>query len=774
MAEPISEFSVRVTADDSKFIKELKKISKTLKNTFNTKNTTGELSKDFKALNNAISSLNAGMIAWEDATREVNKSTDNIIKKYKKLGKEKSLQKGFWAQYGLGETIKPLKEYLKKSKSLLKDYSKRGLTEEYSKENEKYLKYKRYKRSGLKYTPEDVATLDRAETYDGLVAKSRQYEEDVQMLAKLKASYMKDYGSGSLDALIGKRDSIQDRVDAIIEQQGKQRKNHKKITGQEDLEKYRKQLTDINEQIENRKAHEKEIADYEGRVASYTEKEKQSFKDMNDRYKETKENLEKGAQGNKGDNFWQKAWTKIKNSIFAFPRMLGRIFTRYLGYQLVKNLFGTIEEGMQNLYKWSVQNKKEWAEMFDKSKSMSVALGNAVAVFKTYLTAWITKAFTGIKTGLVRMFNWFSLGIAKLLAVFGGEKKAVQAREDIMVKWADNNEQTRQLIQGFDKLNIWKGNSNTLPENMFYEIDFAPQKAKEVGREMGENFVSYVLSADPTFIGGAGGSATEEEPSFWANIRDFFVGLWEGIKLGWGKVKEWFNGILQKIKTWWNGVTDTDEGDNGEIITRQVEPGFKHALKEWFSNTWNSIKEWFVGDENKGTQGIWQDKIKPFLEGIWNRFSAWMENTFVPLIAKIWENSGIKKAIDTEKDTLGDIGYSIANVLPWNWWKIQNGERPLVRPNAKGGVYTTPALGLVGEASTRNNPELITPQSLLDERLQANNRDLLGAINGMTNNIIAAVNGINMEVKIGDEVIAKSAARGNNAYYKMMGRPLIR
>lgn len=772
MANYIDEFAVKVSADDSKFLKELKKLSKTLKNTFNSKNTTGELSKDFKALNNAISSLNAGMIDWRKATREVNTSTDNIIKKYKKLGKEKSLQKGFWAQYGLGDSIKPLKDYIKKSKELMKQYSKNGLAEEYSKENEKYLKYKRYKRSGLKYTPEDIATLDRAETYDGLVAKSEQYDKDVQMLAKLKASYKQMYGSGSMDALVGKRDSIQSKMDAIIEQQGKQRKNHKKITGQEDLEKYRKQLSDINEQIENRKGDEKLIADYEGRVASYTEKEKQSFKDMKERYKETKENLEKGAQGSKGNNIWQKAWTKIKNGLLAFPRMLGRIVTRYFGYQLVKNFFGHMQEGVQNLYEWSRYNDQHFAKIMDKGKSLSVAVGNAFAVVRTYLQELVSKLWQGLQSVVIDILNWISRGLAQLL----GQNTAVQASKDIMVRWSDNVKNTRQLIQGFDRLNIWKGTDSTLPQDMFYEVEVAKKKAKDVGKEMGESFVSYVLSSDPSYIGGLAytNNNEQEDTSFWGNIRDFFVGLWEGIKLGWGKVKEWFAQKWSAIKLWWNGVTTEDEGDNGEIITRQVEPGFKHALKEWFAGVWEKVSGFFVG--------LWNEKLKPWFVEAWNKIKKWFDESIEPFmtrladtLAKWWQNRKqvtnyqIEDWVYDKTGAVIDIEDTLRQfkrLMPWNWGKENL--------NATGGVYTTPHFGIVGEASTRANPELITPTALLDDRLQANNADLLTAMNGMINNVIGAINGVNMEVKIGDDVIARSASRGNNAYYRQTGRPLIR
>ena len=262
-------------------------------------------------------------------------------------------------------------------------------------------------------------------------------------------------------------------------------------------------------------------------------------------------------------------------------------------------------------------------------------------------------------------------------------------------------------------------------------------------------------------------------------IKQFFVGLWEGLKTGWVRVKEWFAQKWKDIKLWWNGVTDTDEGDNGEIITRQVEPGFKHALKEWFGGVWEKIKTFFGN--------LWNNTILPKLQEWWGLIKQWFNEQVEPFISKLMD--GIANWWTNRKQTtnyqiedwvydktgavidIEDTMRQFKRLMPWNWGKDLSEE---VKFNAAGGVYTTPALGVVGEASTRGNPEIITPQALLDERLEANNRELLGAMNGMFNNLIGAVQGINMEVKIGDDVIARSASRGNNSYYKMTGRPLIR
>lgn len=732
MSEHLNEISVKVNVDTNKFSKDLKKLRRSFKDMFNTKATNKE------------------MVAFEKELKDIARLPFNPFKDWNaELIKTEKVLKRVGA--------KTLRQQIKEYKSLAKEFRSTGM-------------------------------LEQAKGYEKMAKAAR---------SKKKAGFRYDYDptQASIQYMRGKYGAEQwekaSKYQTKLYYENEQRKMFKEEYGalkdakakyNEIIKSGQKPDIGLKRYVEGDWRTTKGIPAEEKKKYSEMQKEYEAFK------KRQEKALEARDKGKGGKGFLGRVGNAAWKAITAFPKMLWRIFTRYIGYQIIKNIFGEFEQGMQNLYKWSVQNKKEWADIFDKSKSMSTALGNALAVVKTYLTLWITKVFTSIKGFLVDFLN----AVSKFISWITLQKTYVQANKDIMTRWAENNAETRQLIQGFDKLNIWKGNDNTQPKDMFTEYSWAEDKGwlgklfsggtpvkevgKTIGKQLAEGFVTYVLSSNPMDIGGfsAGAQQTEESKSIWQRIKDFFAGLWEGLKLGWGKVKEWFNGILQKIKTWWNGVTTEDEDGAGGTYTRTVEPGFKHALKEWFAGVWTNIKEWFVGNRETGTEGIWQKHIKPVFESLWEKFSGWMENTFVPLISKIWNQSTIKKKIDDEKDTLADIGYSIANILPWNWWKIQTGERPQVRPNANGGVYTTPTLGLVGEASSKGNPEIITPQALLDERLEANNRELLGAMNGMFNNLIGAVQGINMEVKIGDDVIARSASRGNNSYYKMTGRPLIR
>lgn len=91
-----------------------------------------------------------------------------------------------------------------------------------------------------------------------------------------------------------------------------------------------------------------------------------------------------------------------------------------------------------------------------------------------------------------------------------------------------------------------------------------------------------------------------------------------------------------------------------------------------------------------------------------------------------------------------------------------------------GGVLDRPTLAWLGEyANAGNNPEIAAPQSLFQSMLDENNANLIASFAQMTSQIISAIEGVDMEVNIGDETIARSAARGNNSYKSMTGKSLI-
>ena len=93
---------------------------------------------------------------------------------------------------------------------------------------------------------------------------------------------------------------------------------------------------------------------------------------------------------------------------------------------------------------------------------------------------------------------------------------------------------------------------------------------------------------------------------------------------------------------------------------------------------------------------------------------------------------------------------------------------------ANGGVVASPTLAMIGEyAGASSNPEIVTPQNILRETIDASNSNMVSALYQMCQEVIKAIDGVDMSVSIGDDVIAQSTKRGNDAYKRRTGYALI-
>ena len=93
---------------------------------------------------------------------------------------------------------------------------------------------------------------------------------------------------------------------------------------------------------------------------------------------------------------------------------------------------------------------------------------------------------------------------------------------------------------------------------------------------------------------------------------------------------------------------------------------------------------------------------------------------------------------------------------------------------ANGGVVASPTLAMIGEyAGASSNPEIVTPQNILRETIDASNSNMVSALYQMCQEVIKAIDDVDMSVSIGDDVIAQSTKRGNDAYKKRTGYALI-
>lgn len=497
----------------------------------------------------------------------------------------------------------------------------------------------------------------------------------------------------------------------------------------------------------------------------------------------------------------------LKNLITGIAKVGKKILQIVSGALIWNNVnkaVGQLNEGLEDAYNYSVLIDSSLGKSLDRIASKGGYLKSAVGALSGVL-------LQGLEPVLNAVFEWFAdliNRISKLLAEMFALPDYLVANKDIMKQWADNNKQTKQLISGLDELNMFNRTDNGTPLSGMYSVRKTDVSSPNYGALTSVNnfFKWFADTALPSIFNWWREDVVPTLQSIWGKITIWWDGTakpalaqwWQdrakpAIRNLWDDIK---NRIMPRLNEWFYGVRQEDEDENGKVYTRIVEPGFIDRVKSWISsvgnwlvNNWDNIKENILD--------IWYTVIKPVIIGIgtlvydglkkaWNEFiqpalsNFWKTTVGDPIVSKQLEDA--YDHTDKMESWSGawrwllpsEIGRYIADKIgEAAGWGIYSDKYKDLRPNALGGVYTSPTAVLVGEASSYSNPELITPADLLDNRLQANNTNLINAWAQMTNQIIGAINQVDMRVSIGDDTIANSANRYNNQFYKMTGKSLI-
>lgn len=246
--------------------------------------------------------------------------------------------------------------------------------------------------------------------------------------------------------------------------------------------------------------------------------------------------------------------------------------------------------------------------------------------------------------------------------------------------------------------------------------------------------------------------------------------LWnEHLKPLWEKLKPGITSIWETVKTVWDAIANLIGG-----ILVFLSPIISGILARI-----GSVVEYisiYIGMVADVLSGI-IDFIAGVFTGDWER--VW--NGVKEIFSNVWE--GIKKlakgAINILIDTVNGIIKGLNKIHLPNWEILgslagKGINIPLIPRLEKGGVLTSPTIAMMGEyAGAYHNPEIVTPQNILRETIDASNGNLVSAFYQMCQQVIQAIDGVDMSVSIGDDVIAQSTKRGNDAYRKRTGHALI-
>ena len=314
------------------------------------------------------------------------------------------------------------------------------------------------------------------------------------------------------------------------------------------------------------------------------------------------------------------------------------------------------------------------------------------------------------------------------------------------------------------------------------------------------NFVSNLWKVLKSIIGEIGNSLKdlwdnhilplwEELQPLFQSVGDAFGELWNTIStiIGWivgvlggallTGVTSAFKAVVDIITNAIASITDIIRGVvqviNGIVHGdfQQIVNGITNILQGLLSFVANTFKtSWRVAWE--GIMGVFR--------GLFSALPATVKKPFNSIIGFV--NSVLRAVTNAVNYIIRKI-----NTLSWkvpNWVPVIGGQQwgfnfktfssyqiPYL---ANGGIINKPTVAMMGEyAGASNNPEIATPQKLLEQIINKSNDNVVNALIQQTRQLLDALENVDMSVSIGDDVIARSAQRGNVAYRKMTGKPLL-
>lgn len=259
------------------------------------------------------------------------------------------------------------------------------------------------------------------------------------------------------------------------------------------------------------------------------------------------------------------------------------------------------------------------------------------------------------------------------------------------------------------------------------------------------------------------------KPLWEENLKPALDGVWETIKTLWDLIANLIGEIVKTISPVVENIL--------QMIAQFVDDlaGYVGGCIDVLKGIIEFITGVFSGDWEKAWNGI-----KDIFKGIWEMMVNLVKAP-VNLIIGVINGmiSGVVAGLNLVVRAINSIKVDIPDWVPLVGGKhigfnLSEITAPQIPTLAKGGVITSPTLAMVGEyAGADNNPEIVTPQHILKETIDASNGEVVSALYQMAQLVIAAINDVDMNVSIGDDVIAQSAKRGNDDYRNRTGKPLF-
>lgn len=241
-----------------------------------------------------------------------------------------------------------------------------------------------------------------------------------------------------------------------------------------------------------------------------------------------------------------------------------------------------------------------------------------------------------------------------------------------------------------------------------------------------------------------------------------------------GVLLQWFNTVffgsiskgISSILTTINSAIDVVSGliDSAKLILQGFSDFFVGVFTGDWYRAWDGCKYVVLGTWT-AIIGIIKGAINScigFING-WITAIQGAVSSIVRGINSIYLNVKIPDWIPV----IGGKKYSLG-------FNLQVPQIPKIPYLEDGGVLSSETMAILAEyPGAYKNPEIVTPQNILRDTVVSANNELVSAFAQFTRQIIQSIEGVDMNISIGDDVIASSASRGDKAYKKRTGKSLF-
>lgn len=250
----------------------------------------------------------------------------------------------------------------------------------------------------------------------------------------------------------------------------------------------------------------------------------------------------------------------------------------------------------------------------------------------------------------------------------------------------------------------------------------------------------------------------------WENtLKPSLSDLWDTVKDVWDKLSVVLGEIIKVVGVVISTVLGVLVGGVEMIASiiggiADVLTGIIDFLTGIFSGdwekAWTGIKEIVLGILDS-ISGVFEGFIDGLIEGINN-----LGNAINDLFGKDKKKKNTYTFNTNSKINLKN--------------QAKNINIPQMRAFANGGVLNSPTVGLMGEyTGASNNPEIVTPQSLMRETMEDANASLINAIFAIGNQISKSVDDKNMDVYMDTAKVTRRITKEQTAQKKQMGTSLV-